>query len=304
MARGALHSLGDLRHAQVLLHEVVRFFRVTGTDGAVNLAVHFSGFTHVGGAFDCLAASVVERGGDGFNNRGKNGIARGLRDDAVKHQIVDEIFGRAAHGGEHVGNFFSEGGELLLLAALGGQSGEMAFKDDTCLKHLPGLKAVQRADEREGCGSELRRAVGDKSADTVANLHDAHGGHITDAGAQAGATDFEGPSKLALGRYLVAGQQSSALDEGADVVNHLHRAMSIRLFFFHPRHKTRNPLAILKINVTGRLSPKAEVWLEKLPEVAEGSASRPADCVSVYTSGLTSHSASGLVTRRARRLEW
>ena len=65
----------------------------------------------------------------------------------MKHQIVDEIFGGTAHGGKHVGDFFSEGGELLLLAALGGQGGQMALKDDAGLKHLPGLKAVQRADE-------------------------------------------------------------------------------------------------------------------------------------------------------------
>ena len=129
---------------------------------------------------------------------------------------------------------------------------------------------MQGADEAERGGPELRGAVGDEGADAVADLHDAHGSHITDAGAEAGAADFEGAGELAFRWYLVAWLQGSALNKGADVVNHLHREVCIALFFFHPGHKTRYLLAILKISVTARLSPKAWVWLEKLREGVKG----------------------------------
>ena len=181
----------------------------------------------------------------------------------MKEQIVDEVLGGTVHGGEHVGDFIGERGELLLLAALGGQGGQMALKDDAGFKHLPGLKAMQGADKTERGGSELRRTVGDEGANAVADLHDAHGCHVPDAGAEAGAADFEGTGKLAFRRNFVARLEGSALNQGADVVNHLHRTMSIRLFFLHPRHKQHNPLAILKISVTGRLPLIAGVWLEK-----------------------------------------
>ena len=162
---------------------------------------------------------------------------------------------------------------------------------------------MQGADKAERGGSELRRPVGDEGADTVPDLHDAHGGHVPDAGAEAGAADFERPGELAFRGNFVTRLQGSALDKGADVVNHLHRTMSIRFFFFHPRHMLSNPLAILKISVTGRLSPNAGVWLDKRSGGMKETMSRLTSGISVYTSGLTSHSCSGLVKRCARRLE-
>src|ERR1039458_2187485 len=179
----------------------------------------------------------------------------------------------------------------------------MALKDDAGFEHLPGLKAVQGADKAQGGGSELRRTVGNEGADAVTDLHDAHGGHVTDASAEAGAADFEGTGELAFRRYFVAWLKGSTLDQRPDVVNHLHRTMSIRLFFFRPRHKMSYPLAILKISVTGRLPPIAGVWLEKRSGGAKETAVRPAYGITVYTSGLTSHSGVSLVCRCARRLE-
>ena len=123
---------------------------------------------------------------------------------------------------------------MFFLATLGGQCGEMALKNDASLKHLPGLKTVQRAHQAERCLAKLGRAVGDKGSNAMADLHHAHGREVSDAGAQAGAADFERAGELALRRNFVAGLQRSILDEGTDVVNHMHRAMGIRFVLLSP----------------------------------------------------------------------
>ena len=83
---------------------------------------------------------------------------------------------------------------------------------------------------------ELGRAVGDEGSDAVTDLEDTHGGEVVDAGAKAGAADFEGGGELSLGRDLVAGLEGSVLHEGTDVVDHLHGAVGIGYVLFYPRH--------------------------------------------------------------------
>ncbi len=52
--------LGFLSRAQMLLHESSRFKWFPRTDGAINHAMHFSGFSQVASPLDCLSASIVQ----------------------------------------------------------------------------------------------------------------------------------------------------------------------------------------------------------------------------------------------------
>ena len=117
---GLFHALGGLGHAEVVLHEAAGFDGISGADGAVEFTMDLGGFTEIAGVFDGFAAVVVEGGGDGFHEGGEDGIAGGLGDDAVKTDVVDEVFGGVVEGGEHLGDLFGEGGVVLLGAAVGG----------------------------------------------------------------------------------------------------------------------------------------------------------------------------------------
>ena len=70
-------------------HERAGLSRVTGANGAVDLAVHVSGNFQVPRSFGGLAALIVERRGDGLHKRRQDGIAGRLSDDAVKTNIVN-----------------------------------------------------------------------------------------------------------------------------------------------------------------------------------------------------------------------
>jgi hypothetical protein len=140
----------------------------------------------------------------------------------VEEDVVDEVLGGAVDGGEHLGDFFGESGVVLLPAAFGGELGEVAFEDEAGFKHLPGLEAVEGSHDTEGGLVEFGGAVGDKGADAVTDLDDSHGREVVDAGAEAGAADFEGAGEVALGGNFFAGPEGSVLEQGADVVDHLH----------------------------------------------------------------------------------
>jgi hypothetical protein len=47
----------------------------------------------------------------------------------VKQHVVDEKIRRAVHGSEDLGDLFGQRGMVLLLAAFGGQSGQIALQD-------------------------------------------------------------------------------------------------------------------------------------------------------------------------------
>ena len=220
----------------MFLHQSARFKGIARANGAVDLPVHLGGFAQVDGALDGFEALVVHRRGDGLHEGGENGIAGGLGDDAVKEHVVDQVIGRVIHGGEHLGDLFGQRGVVLLLAAVGGQRGQTAFQNQSRLEHLPGLKAVQRAHKTDRGLAECGRAVGNEGSHAVAHLHHSHGHELTDAGAQAGAADFERARKLALRGNFVSGLQVAALDERADVVDHLHGPVGIGLVLFSARH--------------------------------------------------------------------
>ena len=235
--RGPFHALGGLGHAEVLLHEAARIGGPAGADRAVDFAVHLGGFAEVDGALDGFATLVVHGGGDGFHDGGEDGISGGLGDDAMEEHIVYEVLGGIFKGGKHLGDFLREQRVMLFSSALGGQGCETALKQDAGLEHLPGLKAVERAHEAERGFADVGRSIGYEGADAVANLHDAHGGEIADAGAEAGAADLEVAGELALGREFVAGLERATFNQGANVVDHLHGSVRFGHFRFNPRHR-------------------------------------------------------------------
>jgi hypothetical protein len=49
-----------------------------------------------------------------------------LGDNAVKKDVVDQIFGGDGEGGEHLGDLVGEGYVVLFFSALGGQGGKVA----------------------------------------------------------------------------------------------------------------------------------------------------------------------------------
>ena len=70
----------------------------------------------------------------------------------------------------------------------------------------------------------------------MADFHYPHGGQIADSSAKAGTADLERARKFAFRRDLVPRLQGAVLNEGTDVVHHLHGAMRIRLFLLNSRH--------------------------------------------------------------------
>ena len=56
----------------------------------------------------------------------------------------------------------------------------------------------------------------------MADIHDAHGGEVADAGAEAGAADAQLAGELALRGNAVSGLQFAGFDQAADVVDHPH----------------------------------------------------------------------------------
>ena len=236
---GIFGVLGDLRHLQVVLHGFAGGGCVLGADGAIDFAMHFGGVLKVVGVFDGLAAAVVERSGDGFHECGQDGIAGGLGDGAMEADVVDEIFRGVVDGGVELGYLLGQRGEVLALAALGGQRGEVAFEQHARFEHVPGLKAVQGADEPHRRLTEIGRSIGDKGSDAMANLHDTHGGKVADAGAERGAADLEAARELALGRDFVARLQFSALDHLTNVVDHLRGEIIVSRRWNLIRHEVR-----------------------------------------------------------------
>lgn len=230
-----LLCLGGLGHGEVAFHEGAGLGGIAGGDGAGEVAVELDGLTEIAGLVDGLAAFVVEGGDDGFHHGGKDGIAGGLGDDAVETEIVEEEGDGIVDGGGHLNDFGGEGDEVLFAAAFGGESGELAFDDAASLEHLPGLKVVEGAEEREGGLAQFGRAVGDKGADAVANIENAHGDEIADAGAEAGAADAELAREFALGRDAAAGLQRSGLDQGTDVMNDAHGHVGVGIGGFVAR---------------------------------------------------------------------
>ena len=141
--------LRGLSAGEVALHDGAGFGGVAGADSAENFAVQVGGFLEVTGALGGFAPLVVEGGGDGLHEGGEDGIAGGLGDDAVEADVVDEVLDGFVDGGIHFGDLFGECGEVLLASAFGGEGGELAFEDAASFKHLPGLEAVQCAEEAE-----------------------------------------------------------------------------------------------------------------------------------------------------------
>ena len=128
---------------------------------------------------------------------------------------------------------------MLLAAALGGQSGELAFENAARLEHLPRLKTVQRAQQAERGLAELWWPVRDECTHAVPDIHHAHRGEVADAGAQAGAADAQLLRELPLRRDLVAVLQAAGFDQGPDVVDHSHGHM--RIGFRHGPSGGREP---------------------------------------------------------------
>src|SRR5208282_1938526 len=144
---------------------------------------------------------------------------------------------------------------MLLSTSLGSQRSEAALQNDARLKHLPCLKTMQRAHKAQGSFAEVRGTVGNKCAHAVPNLHHAHRRQIPDSCAETGPAHLEGPSQLALGWNLVARLQGPVLDQGTNVVDHLHCPMAIGRVDCTLRHIVQAPWANPGIGSTTRLTP-------------------------------------------------
>src|ERR1035437_6665005 len=152
---------------------------------------------------------------------------------------------------------------MLLFSSLSGQSGKMALKNQPHFKHMPGLEAMQHTHQAEGCLAKFGRAVGDEGANPVPHLHHPHGCQVAYASAKAGTADLQRARKFAFGRDFVSQLQCAILNEGANMVDHLHGPMRIRNFLFHPWHKGWHLLALPE------MQGHNEINTEDLPSYGE-----------------------------------
>ena len=77
---------------------------------------------------------------------------------------------RVVEGGVHLGDFFGEFGEVLLVARSAARAARSALEDEAGLEHLPGEEAVESAEDAEGAGVEGGGAGGDEGAGAVTAL--------------------------------------------------------------------------------------------------------------------------------------
>jgi hypothetical protein len=136
---------------------------------------------------------------------------------------------------------------VLFFAAFGGESGKAAFNNQPRLKHLPELEAVERAHQPQRRLAEFSRALFDEGSDAVPHPHHPHGHEVADTGAQTGAADFEGTGQLALRRDSVARPQSTLLQEGANVVDHLPGSVRIERIVRQTGHKGKIPIILREL---------------------------------------------------------
>jgi hypothetical protein len=134
---------------------------------------------------------------------------------------------RIGEGGVHLGDLFGELSDVLVRGALGGEGGYIGFEDETGFEHLPREEAVEGTEDGEGTGVECWRSAGDEGSGAVAALEDSHGREEADAGAEAGATDFELSGKVALGWEAVARLYFAAGNEATNVLDYLHGELAV-----------------------------------------------------------------------------
>jgi hypothetical protein len=93
----------------------------------------------------------------------------------MKAHIVNEVQCRIVNGCIHFGYFFLKDREMFLPATLRRQRCEIRFEQPTRFKKLRRVETMQSAENPEGRLAYQRRTIGDKSADTVADLHNPRG---------------------------------------------------------------------------------------------------------------------------------
>src|SRR5579875_563765 len=87
-----LSVLRNLCEAQVLLHQAARFGWLASANRFVDLAVQLGRLSQIAGALHSFAALVIEGGTDCLHQRSENGIAGSACDDAVKADVMDQVF--------------------------------------------------------------------------------------------------------------------------------------------------------------------------------------------------------------------
>ena len=136
-ARGLFSSKLALRGMQMAFHGASGFYGISIADGAINIAVRLKGWPSVLGALGGLAPLIVKRGRHRFHEGGEDGISGSLGDSTVKAHVVNEVLGGIVDRGVHFSHFFGELGQVFLISALGGQCGQVGFKQFAGLEHLP-----------------------------------------------------------------------------------------------------------------------------------------------------------------------
>ena len=110
---------------------------------------------------------------------------------------------------------------MFFLASFGCKSGKTAFNNQPRLKHLPELKAVERAHQAQRRLAELGRTILDERSHSVPHFHHPHRYKVANACAKAGSANLECACKHPFRGDSVARLQYSFFQESADVVDHL-----------------------------------------------------------------------------------
>ena len=117
------------------------------------------------------------------------------------------------------GDFFGDGGDLLVAGALGGKARDADFERAARFEHLVAREPVERREEAERLAAERRRPVGDERAGAVTRLQDANRRQRSQAGPHARTADPELHGQLTFRRQPIAGPQLAALDQAPHVLD-------------------------------------------------------------------------------------
>src|SRR6266540_1563959 len=211
------------RPEQVFVHRRSRALDIPRPYLQINASMHVGRVLEIaiGRSLRCFTALFIEEARNHVHERRDDRIARCRRDDAMKVDVVHQEHLRFVERGQEAGDRLLERGELVCGRALGGETRCLDLENTARFVHLLVRDAMERSEKTERLAAKRRRPRRNESAGAVTRLHHTHGREGMQPGADGWPADADLRREVSLGRKPIAGLEHAALNERADVRDHV-----------------------------------------------------------------------------------